>query len=185
MSKLMLISGLLLLGSVPAQENVKNGTETQTIFVTSEVSQEMLATDFETTETVIWSKSLVLGSDPDCNENADLDLNEIVFIEEEPQIELGFDVAEYLPEGFDPHKLYVDLNAVEYIEEQEEINLGFNVADYLPTNFDPYADPSDIEGVYYMEEEEQIQLGFDTTAYLPANFDPYVGKSEAQEVTAL
>lgn len=145
----------------------------------------MLAANFETTDTIIWSKSIVLDMDPDCAENADLDLNEIVYIEEEPQIELGFDTADYLPEGFDPYKLYVDLNAVEYVEEQEEINLGFNVADYLPANFDPYADPLDIAGINYMEEEEEIELGFDTAAYLPANFDPYASKNEAIEVTVL
>jgi len=185
MNKLMLICGLLLLGSVPAQEDVKNGTETQTTTYTSAISQELLAANFETAETVIWSKSIVLVSDPECKENADLDLNEIVYIEEEPQIELGFDTAEYLPEGFDPYKLYVDLNTVEYVDEQEEINLGFNVADYLPTNFDPYADPSNIEAINYMEEEEQIELGFDTATYLPENFDPYVRTNEAEEVTVL
>ena len=185
MNKLILICGLTLLGSALAQENVKNCTETQTAYVISDVSQDMLAADIETAETIIWSKSIVIGSDTDCNENADLDLNEIVFIEEEPQIELGFDTAEYLPEGFDPYNLYVDLKAVEYIDEQEEINLGFKVANYLPTNFDPYADPSDIEGINYIEEEEQIELGFDTAEYLPANFDPYASKNGAKEVTVL
>ncbi len=185
MNKLILICGLMLLGSAAAKENVKSCTETQTAYVTSDVSQEMLAVNFETVETSIWSKSIVIGSDTDCIENADLDLNEIVFIEEEPQIELGFDTAEYLPEGFDPYKLYVDLKAVEYVDEQEEINLGFNTADYLPANFNPYADPSDIEGMNYIEEEEQIELGFDTAEYLPENFDPYASKNRAKEVIVL
>ena len=175
----------MLLGSVPAQENVKIGTQVQPVSIASSISQDMLVANIEMAETVIWSESMVLGSDPDCKENTNLDLNEIVYIEEEPQIELGFDTAEYLPEGFDPHKLYVDLNAVEYVEEQEEIVLGFNTAHYLPANFDPYADPLAIEGINYMEEEEQIELGFDTAEYLPANFDPYASKIEAKEVTVL
>ena len=181
----MLICGLMLLGSVPAQENVKIGTKLQPVSIASAISQDMLVANIELAETIIWSESIVLDSDTECKENANLDLNEIVYIEEEPQIELGFDTAEYLPEGFDPYKLYVDLNAVEYVEEQEEIELGFNVADYLPANFDPYADPLDIESINYMEEEEQIELGFDTAAYLPANFDPYSREVEAKEVTVL
>ena len=183
MNLLMLISGLLLLGNVPAQEVLKNTTDTQTISVTSEVSQKLLAADFETDKTVLWSKSPVLVVDPVCNENAALDLNEIAFIEEEPNIELGFDATEYLPEGFDPYELYVDLNAVEYIDGEEEIDLGFKVADYLPTGFDAYANPSAIESIHYIEEE-QIELGFDTAAYLPANFDPYGSKDSAIAVTA-
>ncbi len=185
MSKLMLICGLMLLGSVPAQENVKIGTQVQPVSTTSTISQDMLIANIEMAETVTWSESMVLGTDPDCVGNAELDLSEIVYIEEEPKIELGFDTAEYLPEGFDPYKLYVDLNAVEYVEEQEEIDLGFDVADYLPASFDPYADPLGIEGINYMEAEEQIELGFDTEAYLPANFDPYASKNEAEEVTVL
>lgn len=180
----MLISGLMLLGSVPAQEVLNNTTETQTIYVTSEVSQEISAADIDTDATYLWSKSPVFVVDPVCNENAELDLNEIAFIEEEPKIELGFDTTEYLPEGFDPYELYVDLNAVEYIDGQEEIELGFNVADYLPTDFNAYANPSDIASISYIEEE-QIELGFDTAAYLPANFDPYFSTSSKIEVTVL
>lgn len=185
MKELILICGLTLLGSEPAQENVKNCTEIQTPNVTTTVSQDMLAANFENADTIIWSKAIVIGSVTDCEENADLDLNEIVFIEEEPQIELGFDAADYLPEGFDPYKLYVDLKAVEYVDELEEINLGFDTADYLPENFDPYAYPSDVESINYIEKEEQIELRFDTIDYLPENFDPYASKNEAKEVTVL
>ncbi|MBT8315758.1 MAG: hypothetical protein KJP26_14980, partial [Maribacter sp.] len=126
MNKLMLICGLMLLGSVPAQENVKIGTQVQPVSIASAISQDMLVANIEMAETIIWSESILLGSDTDCKENANLDINEIVYIEEEPQIELGFDTAEYLPEGFDPYKLYVDLNAVEYVVVQDEIELGFN-----------------------------------------------------------
>ena len=185
MNKLVLLCALMLLGSASAMENVKNCTDTQTAYVTSDVSQDMLALNFETGETIISKKSIVIVSDTVCKENADLDLNEIVFIEEEPQIELGFDTVEYLPEGFDPYKLYVDLKAVEYVDGQEEINLGFNAADYLPANFDPYADPSAIDGINYIEAEEQFELGFDTAEYLPKNFDPYASENGAIEVTVL
>ncbi|NNK74826.1 MAG: hypothetical protein HKP42_02060 [Maribacter sp.] len=185
MNKLMLICGLLLLGSVPAQENVNVGAVVPTVYGISEVTQELPTANIKTVEPLLWTKSLVSVSDPECAENAMLDLNEIAFIEEEPEIVLGFDTGDYLPEGFDPYELYVDLNAVEFVEEQKEIVLGFNVADYLPASFDPYANPSDIDGINYLEEEEQIELGFDTAEYLPANFDPYAKQSEGKEVTAL
>ena len=181
----MLIGGLMLLGSASAMENEQDGTAAQTTYITSAVLQDKVAVDLETVQPVISTKAMVITSDPDCKENAVLDLSEIVFIEEEPQIALGFDAADYLPEGFDPYKLYVDLNAVEYVEEQEEIILGFEVADYLPANFDPYAAPSAIEGINYMEEEEHIELGFDAAEYLPENFDPYARKNEAIDVTVL
>lgn len=181
----MLICGLLLLGSVPAQENVNKVTVVPTVYGISEFSQELQTADLKTAKPMLWSKSLVLVSDPECREAAALDLNEIVFIEEEPQIELGFDTAEYLPEDFDPKKLYVDLNAVAYVDELKELELGFNTTDYLPANFDAYAAPKAVEGMNYLEEEEQIELGFDTAAYLPANFDPYAKQMELKEVTAL
>lgn len=52
---------------------------------------------------------------------------------EEDVVDLGFDTAAYLPEGFDPHEFYFDLDSVEYIEEEEE--LDFNTAQYLPAGF--------------------------------------------------
>ena len=102
----------------------------------------------------------------------ELDLNEIVFIEEEEILDLGFDTRDYLPEGFDANEAYVDLNQIPFMED-EELELNFDTASYLPEDFDPYAAPSGIEGINYMEEEEVIDLGFDTAAYLPEGFDPY------------
>ena len=53
-------------------------------------------------------------------------------------MDLGFDTAKYLPEGFDPYEKTFDLNAIEYIEAEEEIDLGFDPMSYLPENFDPF-----------------------------------------------
>ncbi len=103
---------------------------------------------------------------------AELDLNEIVFIEEEEVVDLGFDTRDYLPEGFDANEAYVDLKNIAFIEE-DKIELGFDTAMYLPEGFDAYAAPEGIAGINYMEEEEVIDLGFDTAAYLPEGFDPY------------
>ena len=121
-------------------------------------------------DTPIRAPKLISTTYPDSA--AELDLNEIVFIEEEEILELGFDTRDYLPEGFDANEAYVDLNSITFMEE-EELELDFNTALYLPKDFDPYAAPTGIEGINYMEEEEVIDLGFDTAAYLPAGFDPY------------
>lgn len=103
-----------------------------------------------------------------------LALDEIVYIEEESEIDLGFDTADYLPEGFDPHKQYLDLNSIEFIEEEEVADLGFDTTAYLPEDFNAYAIPSDIMSIDYIEEDEDIiDLGFDTKDYLPDGFDPH------------
>ena len=106
------------------------------------------------------------------NDIGELNLDDVVYIEEEQEIELGFDTADYLPEGFDPCEVYFDLSSVEYIEAGQDFELGFDTGSYLPKGFDPYADPSGISGINYMEEEE-IELDFDTADYLPENFDSY------------
>jgi hypothetical protein len=104
----------------------------------------------------------------------ELPLDEIVYIEEEAEIDLGFDTAEYLPEGFDPNKQYVDLNSIEFIEEVEIADLGFDTTAYLPESFNPYAAPTDVMNIDYIEEgEDTIDLGFDTKEYLPDGFDPH------------
>jgi len=72
---------------------------------------------------------------------AELDVNElhikdIIVLEEEEVIDLGFDTAEYLPEGFNPYEgMVFDLDEIEYLEEEEEIVFDFDVEDYLPENF--------------------------------------------------
>jgi len=67
----------------------------------------------------------------------ELNLNSIRFIELDKNTELGFDTAEYLPEGFDAHTDIVPVEGVNYIEE-DVIQLNFDTADYLPKGFDPY-----------------------------------------------
>lgn len=67
----------------------------------------------------------------------DFDVNSIKFIEEEQQIELGFDTNKYLPEDFNPYQEEVPVEGINFMEE-ESIELGFETADYLPENFNPY-----------------------------------------------
>lgn len=108
------------------------------------------------------------------NPNKDIenfDINTVEYIEEEPEIVLGFDVADYLPEGFDPYKMYVDLNAVEYIEEEIKIS---DLSKHLPKGFDAYAYPTDVQSINYIDENDSFTLDFDTKKYLPEGFNPYV-----------
>jgi hypothetical protein len=71
-----------------------------------------------------------------------VDINEIVYVEEEEEIDLGFNHHQYLPIGFNAYEgMALDLNTIEYIECDEEIILDFNAEDYLPSDFDPYARP--------------------------------------------
>lgn len=101
MNEILLICGLALLGSTPTQENIEKGeicNESQTVYLASESTQDLLAVNFEEE-----SQRIVTGFINDCEKDSELDLDEIVYIEEEPEIELGFDTAEYLPMNFDPY----------------------------------------------------------------------------------
>lgn len=129
-------------------------------------SHELLAMETET----IW-KAPKLVSRILVNAPEDIKVSEIAFIEEEPSLDLGFDTAEYLPEGFDPYNVYFDVNSIVYIDD-EMTELGFDTTEYLPTNFNAYANPNSIDGINYIKEEV-VDLGFDTTTYLPEGFDPY------------
>ncbi|WP_425234501.1 hypothetical protein [Ulvibacterium sp.] len=105
----------------------------------------------------------------------EFDINSITYIEEEAQVDLGFDTADYLPEGFDPYTVYFDLNSVSYMEEEELPQLE-ELKIYLPADFDAYADPSSVEGINYMDSSDDIKMDFDTAEYLPESFNVYQRK---------
>ena len=104
----------------------------------------------------------------------DLDGLELVSLEDE--FDLGFDTSEYLPEGFDPNKVYVNVDEFTLLPLEEEAEYIPGAA--LPQDFDAYTPFYDIMALSWidleeLEEEESLDLGFDTTAYLPMDFDPY------------
>ena len=68
----------------------------------------------------------------------DFDINNIVFIEEDQDLELGFDTARYLPENFDPYSTIISIESVNFVDVCDEIDLGFETVGYLPEDFDPY-----------------------------------------------
>lgn len=154
------------------QEEIATTENTYQQVALGSTNAEVNVIEVETSEaaTPFIAPNLISKVQPDSAK--ELDLDEILFIEEDELLELGFDTKEYLPENFDPNKIYVNLNEITYFEE-EEFELGFDTAQYLPSDFDAYAAPGSIEGISFMEEEEVIDLGFDTAAYLPEGFDPH------------
>jgi len=99
------------------------------------------------------------------------DINSIEYIEDEISVDLGFDPADYLPENFDPYKMYVDINAIAYIEE--EITIA-DFSQYLPQGFDAYAYPTDVQSINYIDENDDFIIDFDTKKHLPQGFDAYI-----------
>ncbi|MEZ4810761.1 MAG: hypothetical protein R2819_10405 [Allomuricauda sp.] len=102
----------------------------------------------------------------------ELNLDEIEYVEEDTDIDLGFNTADYLPEGFDPYETYFDLNSIIYVENEVESDLGIPTEDYLPEGFDPYTEVLDVHGINFVEDED-MELGFNTADYLPEGFSPY------------
>ena len=101
-------------------------------------------------------------------EKEKFDINSITYIEDEIEIDLGFDTADYLPEDFDAHQVYFDLNGVDYIEE--DLAIEWDTKEYLPKEFNAYAYPTDVQSINFIDGSDTFALGFDTQNYLPLNF---------------
>ncbi len=99
------------------------------------------------------------------------DINSITYIEDEIEIDLGFDTADYLPEDFDAHQVYFDLNGVDYIEE--DLAIEWDTKEYLPKEFNAYAYPTDLQSINFIDGSDTIEVGFDTQKYLPLNFNAF------------
>lgn len=102
------------------------------------------------------------------------DLDSIEYIEEEEVIDLGFDTADYLPDGFDPYAFYFDIHSIAFIEESDLEDISVNKR--IPKGFDAYADPIGIEGINYMDPNDEIIVDFNTKRFLPKGFDPFKRK---------
>ncbi|MBC6999469.1 hypothetical protein [Cytophaga sp. FL35] len=102
----------------------------------------------------------------------ELVLDSVDYIEEETDFDLGFDTADYLPEDFNPYKLYVDLQAIDFIEEEESIKI--KTSKYLPEGFDAFAYPSHVADFNYIDALDEVKLNFDTKEHLPEGFNPYI-----------
>ena len=171
MNKLFLLCGIVLLGSTstPQEEKPPIACSNSEIEYSITEAPKMVPLIFHAeVKTPAAVVSGVTMAEP-----TEIDLDDIIYLEEEPEVNLGFDPTDYLPKDFDPHSFYFDMNTIEFVEEEIEIDLGFDSGAYLPDGFDPYAIPEDINSISYIEEEPELDLGFDTAEYLPAGFDPY------------
>ena len=117
------------------------------------------------------------GPSHDCD---DLVLNNITYIEEEDEFDLGFETEDYLPLDFDPHKIYVNLDAIEFIDD-EEMTPDFRA--YLPAEFNAYAFPKYFRNIDYVDPTDEITLDFETEEYLPQGFDPYADVSKTDAIS--
>ncbi|AWX44444.1 hypothetical protein HME9304_01445 [Flagellimonas maritima] len=152
MKQLLMIYGCVLIASTAVAENQ------QSVDRFIEVSHNITAKDSKDVETR--------------DGLHELKISEIQFIEEEPVVILGFNPEDYLPEDFNPYKIYFDLNSVVYIEDENALQLDFDSAYNLPEGFDAYSEDVSIRSINYVEDEA-LELGFDTKDYLPENFSPH------------
>ena len=122
MNKLLMIYGCVLLCS-PAVANEQQSTvdpvERTTLENTSTFENEITALTINAEETGNPFELMNEGL-------YELNLNEIVFIEEDSELDLGFDTSDYLPKGFNPHETYFDLNSIIYVENEVELDPGFD-----------------------------------------------------------
>ncbi|WP_027076701.1 hypothetical protein [Maribacter antarcticus] len=106
-------------------------------------------------------------------QNNHINIYDIDLIEVEEELELGFDTAPYLPEGFNAYAgMETTLDNLGLVEIEENIDLGFNTKEYLPEGFNPYQGMIfAIEDIVVIEEEEEFILDFNTKKYLPNSFN--------------
>lgn len=100
----------------------------------------------------------------------DLDINTIEYIEEDMDIDLGFDTADYLPEDFDAHQFYFNINAVDYCEEEWVLEL--DTQHYLPIGFNAYAFPSDVQSINYIDESDSFEFKMDAGSHVHTGCNP-------------
>ncbi len=68
----------------------------------------------------------------------EFDINSIIIIEEEVDIDLGFDTQDYLPADFNAYAYPYDVDGFNYIDENDTVILDFDPKEHLPEGFDPY-----------------------------------------------
>jgi hypothetical protein len=101
MNKLLILCGLAVLSTTFTPEKSKTPSECEPLTLKANfqnVNPVILAMDQED----IWDAPQ--WTDPSKTaDKTEIDLKNIPFLEEEDEVDLGFDTALYLPEGFDPH----------------------------------------------------------------------------------
>lgn len=92
----------------------------------------------KSTENCCSGKEMVVDSVSAENLPMEITLENILFLEPEMEVEMGFNTAEYLPADFNPYAAPSNPMSVSYMEDEEEVVMGFDTHLYLPKNFDPY-----------------------------------------------
>ncbi|MEN1786305.1 MAG: hypothetical protein AAGF77_14385 [Bacteroidota bacterium] len=181
MIKLMTIYGCIALSSAPAAEEQKSTSLNEEMAIAQPKVQtlKVMRDDLNHALTTLYLKAEDFqianqegSSTTNIEEPRALQIDDIVFVEEEVEVGLGFNTADYLPEGFNPYERYVDLGSIDYFTEDASMELGFDTTAYLPEHFDPYASTSALSAINYVTEDD-VDLGFDTADYLPSDFNPY------------
>ena len=138
MNLILLFSGLLLLGSNSTPHDpINNPSESDVDIVTTSflITHQALVETWRENENP-WGLERGLS----VAEYSEPDLSEIVFIEEEEDIDLGFDTSLYLPDNFDPYSAPTDPMSVSFIEDEEQdLDPEIDTSLFLPVGFDPYA----------------------------------------------
>jgi hypothetical protein len=64
---------------------------------------------------------------------------DLIVIELEEEINLGFDITAYLPLGFNAYaSMELEAQDLEVFESEHKVDLGFDTAAYLPAGFNAY-----------------------------------------------
>lgn len=114
------------------------------------------------------------GPKIDCDQ---FDINSITYIEDEPDVDLGFNPMDYLPENFNPHGYYIDLDSIDFIEDDM---IYVDSENHLPESFEAYANPSDFRSINYIDPNDEITFDLDVCEFLPEGFDPYARTSSVK-----
>ncbi len=108
---------------------------------------------------------------------SNLDLDSIVYLQEEEDTVLNLETEPYLPEDFNPYAAPANFLHTSYIEEEQlTIELGFDTEIYLPEGFNPYSFYFDIHSIEYIDENDLFELDFDTKQYLPSSFNAGISR---------
>ncbi len=186
MNKLLILCGLVMLGTTTiTEESQQENFENQVVYTNNvEVYKAVEKLYESTTEPERRTPKFIATVD---SHKEVLFLNEINFIdiEDEEEVDLGFDTSDYLPEGFDAFEVYFDIHSVAFEEFEEEDELSLDFSQYLPENFNAYTAVVSLESINYIEVEdlEVVDLGFNTADYLPEGFNPYERHFDLNSIT--
>lgn len=105
-------------------------------------------------------------------ENNILEIEDIKVYELEEELDLGFDVNDYLPSNFNPYK---GMDSIEELEVEAKKVFAELFADIQQEILN-------VEDINVYEIEEEVNLDFDTKDYLPSDFNPYQGMNSKEEL---